>query len=120
MGLRLCIEPGCLNPTISTRCKPCESAYQRARNNRRGASRPRRNGYRGVSLAGQVCACCGTIDDLTRHHVGSLQTGDWTGVIVAMCRRCNSSIGTKTMDGLTCPMHGGATKSSGTPGPATR
>lgn len=112
--MKVCIEPGCWTPTAGTRCAAHESAYQRERNKRRGGGRRPNAAYRRVSLDGHACACCGTTDDLTRHHVTPLAAGDWSGVLVAMCRRCNSSIGARTMDGLKCPMHGGVVKSSGT------
>jgi hypothetical protein len=107
MGVKLCLVPGCMQPTAGTRCPAHEAAWQRDRNARRGPERTVHAPYRKVSLDGQVCACCGTDEDLTRHHVGSLAAGDWTGVLVAMCRRCNSSIGQRQIDGLKCPMHGG-------------
>ena len=107
--MKICIEPDCWNVTAGTRCVPHEKAYQRARNQRRGKARTPQAAYRKVSLEGKVCACCGTGEDLTRHHVVALSIGIHTAAteLVPMCRRCNSSIGTREMEGRLCPMHGG-------------
>lgn len=105
--MKICIEPDCWNITAGTRCVPHEKAYQRARNQRRGKARTPQAAYRKVSLEGKVCACCGTGEDLTRHHVVPLVTNADGGFLVAMCRACNSSIGTRVMEGRLCPLHGG-------------
>ena len=114
--MKICIEPDCWNVTAGTRCVPHEKAYQRARNLRRGKARTPQAAYRKLSLEGKVCACCGTSEDLTRHHVQPLsspflQNPDrLAGPMVAMCRPCNSSIGTRVMEGRLCPMHGGVVR----------
>jgi len=105
--MKLCIEPDCWNVTAGTRCAEHERAYQRARNLRRGKVRTPQAAYRKVSLDGKQCACCGTTADLTRHHVDPIASGRMGGLLVAMCRRCNSSIGAKVMEGRLCPLHGG-------------
>lgn len=111
--MKICIEPDCWNVTAGTRCVVHEKAYQRARNQRRGKARTPQAAYRKLSLEGKVCACCGTGEDLTRHHVLPISYGypdnpaGSAGLMVAMCRRCNSSIGTRVMEGRLCPMHGG-------------
>lgn len=107
MGLKACIEPDCWQPTAGTRCPEHERAWQKARNARRGPARTRQAAYRKISLIGQACWCCGTTADLTRHHVDPLANGGTMSAIMPMCRPCNSSIGTKLMGGLQCPMHGG-------------
>lgn len=110
------MEPGCLRPTLATRCDEHEAVWQARRNARRGAGRKPSAPYRKVSLVGQACWCCGTTEDLTRHHVqaiGRVHLRDRQGGeleydgLIPMCRRCNSSIGTKRMAGLACPLHGG-------------
>ena len=113
--MKVCMEPGCWNPTPNTRCPEHERAWQAARNARRGAARKPSAPYRKMSLIGLVCACCGTDQDLTRHHVLPLSHVDPAPLpagaagyrIVAMCRRCNGSIADRVMDTHTCPMHGG-------------
>lgn len=115
MGVRVCIEPGCWQPTHNTRCAEHERAHQQARNARRGPQRTVHAPYRKTSLDGLVCACCGTRDDLTRHHVLPLAGGArpvlpaWAQGfdLVAMCRPCNSSIGERVMATRECPKHGG-------------
>lgn len=109
MGVKVCIEPGCWQATPNTRCPEHERVWQARRNKRRGRDRTPAAAYRQVSLVGSRCLCCGSPDDLTRHHVTPLQRGlgGETGAIVAMCRRCNSSIGVRVMAGTRCPMHGG-------------
>lgn len=115
MGLKVCIEPGCFKATAGTRCADHEREWQRARNQRKGLAYNRR-AYRRLSTAGAVCACCGGGDDLTRHHVIPLAYSvaepalpDWARghPIVAMCRRCNSSVADRFMLTRECPMHGG-------------
>lgn len=121
MGVKVCIELGCWQATPNTRCPEHERVWQARRNKRRGRDRTPAAAYRQVSLAGQVCACCGTTEDLTRHHVsplarrlqdrypatvGLMSGAEWGGII-PMCRRCNSSIGVRVMAGTKCPMHGG-------------
>lgn len=110
--MKICIEPDCWNTTPNTRCVEHERVWQ-ARRNRDPKRKPRRTAaYMGISLAGHVCACCGTNDDLTRHHVEPLARGTGTaiGPLVAMCRRCNSSIGVRVMADHRCPLHGGVSR----------
>lgn len=115
MGVKVCMTDGCFQPTAGTRCPVHEAEWQRARNKRRGKQRTRHAAYRGASLAGLVCACCGGGSDLTRHHViplgyaGKVDLPAWACgfSIVAMCRRCNSSVGDRLMLTRECPMHGG-------------
>jgi len=117
MGVKVCVVDGCWEGTTGTRCVVHEREYQRARNARRGKARTRHAAYRGLSLEGRECACCGTGGDLTRHHVIPLswqQTPmpalpEWCCgfTIVALCRRCNSSVGDRLMVTRECPMHGG-------------
>ena len=38
----------------------------------------------------QPCAVCGTIEDLTRHHLKNL-AGRKTGIISILCRRCHDN-----------------------------
>lgn len=109
MGQRLCIEAGCLQPTFATRCSEHQRALDRERN-----QDPRRHGhpaYRSKPLPpGSACWCCGSQADLTRHHIAPLALPDgpgMDGLVVAMCRPCNSSIGASVMVGDRCPMHGG-------------
>jgi 5-methylcytosine-specific restriction endonuclease McrA len=110
MGVRLCITPGCLGATMGTRCADCEREHQRRRNadpKRRAYQDP---AYRAISLGGFVCACCGTDQDLTRHHVTPLAARRMAldpGELLPMCRSCNSSIGAHTMADSRCPQHGG-------------
>lgn len=98
MGVKVCIEPGCWTPTNGTRCP----AHQRVRDRARYQAKKSRYGIRSFRDAPITtpCECCGTTDDLTRHHIDSAA---W----VAMCRRCNSSIADRTMADHRCPMHGG-------------
>lgn len=115
--LRLCIEPDCMQPTAGTRCPAHERAYQAERNRRPGRQPRRTRAYMDTVIpVGAACWCCGATEDLTRHHVTPLartalvfagENPDQYGGLIPMCRRCNSSIGTKRMAGLTCPMHGG-------------
>lgn len=122
MGAKLCVEVGCMGVTLGgARCPSCERAYQRARN-ASPARKPRRTrAYMDTVIpVGASCWCCGSTEDLTRHHVDPLVSTVrlWPdGVVryadpgpdglVPMCRRCNSSIGANRMAGLACPMHGG-------------
>lgn len=106
MGVRLCLEPGCMNTTQSARCADHERAWQRARNQQPGRQPRRTRAYTNIPL-GPQCLCCGATQDLTRHHVEPLAGSRSGGMLITMCRRCNSSIGTKRMAGLACPMHGG-------------
>lgn len=115
MGIKLCVVAGCMNTTAGSRCTVHEAEYQRERNARRYLTRDRtRAAYRATVIpAGAVCVCCGTDEDLTRHHVqplGVVTVGPLpyhVGQLIPMCRRCNSSIGTKRMADNRCPMHGG-------------
>lgn len=118
--MRLCLAPGCMNVTQSTRCTEHEREYQRAKAQRAQRKVYQRRAYRDASLAGLSCACCAVTHDLTRHHVQPLATflGERTTVgelpawaqgfaVVAMCRPCNSSIADRVMATRECPMHGG-------------
>lgn len=118
--MKICIAPGCWNVTAGTRCAQHEREWQRARNGRRQKLAYNKRTYRAGSLAGALCVCCGSGEDLTRHHVTPLATlrGDRATVaelpdwacgfpVVAMCRRCNSSIADRIMLTRECPMHGG-------------
>lgn len=122
MGSKLCVIASCMNLTTGgARCPVHEADHQRARNQRRGHERTPAAAYRKVVLVGQQCWCCGTTEDLTRHHVtplalesavrpdGSPAYFDPSArtPIVPMCRSCNSSIGARRMAGLACPLHGG-------------
>ena len=101
MGLRVCIEAGCWQPADGPRCPEHERAHQRERN-----ALAKRKAY----VSGWPCACCGTLKDITRHHVIPLADSDprsLTSILVPMCRSCNSSIGAKTMTDHRGPLHGG-------------
>lgn len=121
MGIKLCVVAGCMNTTAGSRCTVHEAEYQRARNARRYLTRDRtRAAYRATVIpAGAVCVCCGTDQDLTRHHVVPLadthgfdnETRARNLHLVPMCRRCNSSIGARVMADHRCPMHGGVVAS---------
>lgn len=126
MGLKVCVVPGCMEPTAGTRCVAHERAYQRDRNTRRGKERWANAPFRKVPIPpGAECACCGTGEDLTRHHVvpfSWVMSGrdvvalpDWCNgfELVALCRRCNSSVADRFMVTRQCPMHGGRVKSLG-------
>lgn len=96
--MKVCIEPGCWTPTAGTRCKAHEAERTRARYAAKKARYMVRS-FRDAPIL-FPCECCGTTEDLTRHHV----TPDaW----VSMCRRCNGSIADRTMSDHRCPMHGG-------------
>lgn len=106
MSMRVCIAPDCWLPTTATRCTEHEQEHQRARN-----TDPRRRGrpdYRRERVYGD-CACCGTDQDITRHHVVPLAAvnGSISGSWIPMCRSCNSSIGARIMADSQCPQHGG-------------
>lgn len=106
MALRPCIDPDCARLTTATRCEQHEQAHQRERN-----LDPRRRGhpaYRAKPAYGD-CACCGTDQDITRHHVVPLASVNGTlgGAWIPMCRSCNSSIGARVMVDSQCPQHGG-------------
>lgn len=115
--MKVCIEPDCWTPTAGTRCTEHEREWQRARGLRRGKGRWANAPFRKVPIpAGAVCACCGTGEDLTRHHVIPLgwvgrrpSLPDWCDgyELVALCRRCNSSAGDRVMLTRQCPLHGG-------------
>lgn len=109
--------------TGGARCPSCERAHQRARN-ASPARKPRRvRAYMDTVIpVGSACWCCGSTDDLTRHHVHPLAAPIITGPtdtrrnesgLVPMCRGCNSSIGARRMAGLKCPMHGGTVVEGG-------
>lgn len=105
MGLKLCVEPGCMRSTMGTRCAECEAMKQARRNADPKRRAYRDPGYRAIPLAG-ACACCGSTSDLTRDHVVPLVAGD-SGIVQLMCRPCNGSKGGRRLVDTTCPMHGG-------------
>lgn len=115
MGIKLCVVAGCMNTTAGSRCTVHEAEYQRERNARRYLTRDRtRAAYRATVIpAGAVCWCCGTDQDLTRHHLDPLAAPldephlAAPARLVPMCRRCNSSVGARVMVDHRCPMHGG-------------
>lgn len=118
MGAKLCITPGCYWPTTGgARCPRHESEHQRTRN-ADPARKPRRTRAYMQTELGPFCVCCGATDDLTRHHVIALARGDWTRQVelVTLCRRCNSSIGSRVVEGMVCPLHGGTYVSRETDG----
>lgn len=117
----MCITAGCMQPTAGTRCQRCEREHQAQRNADPKRKAYRDPAYRAIPLGGQVCWCCGTDQDLTRHHVTPLAlersirpdgtpaffAPDAVAPVVPMCRSCNSSIGWHTMEDHRCPQHGG-------------
>ena len=113
MGVKVCMEQGCWWPAPNgARCVEHERAHQAARNADPKRRAYRAASYRGLSLVGQQCWCCGTTEDLTRHHVHPIAVMDkpWAGpaeAVIPLCRSCNSSVGAKIMGGFTCPQHGG-------------
>lgn len=122
--MKVCLEPGCWQPTPDTRCPECERAYRRVKE-----ARYRTRSHRDLAIVGE-CVCCGATDDLCRDHVGTpLGTCSACGASGAaacyppsgrrgcklmgaltyqiLCRPCNGSKGGKVMAGPLCPMHGG-------------
>lgn len=110
MGAKICIDPGCFTGTTGgPRCPEHEREYQRVRNVDPLRQPRRTREYLTTAIpAGSACVCCGSSEDMTRHHVRPLA---WLNPapsdLVPMCRRCNSSIGAREVEGFTCPLHGG-------------
>lgn len=109
MGLKLCIFDGCFSPTLGSRCAEHERQHQAERNRLPGRQPRRTRAYMETPIpVGSMCWCCGSTQDLTRHHANPLaRRPDASSLLVPMCRSCNSSIGAKHMAGLACPLHGG-------------
>lgn len=98
----VCIDCGTITEVghhHQSRCVPCKKARQSRRN-----ADPKRKAYADpayLAVVRTVCLCCGSRDDLTRHHVDPLHGGSGgRGPIVTMCRPCNASI----RDGDRCRM----------------
>lgn len=110
MPAKFCLDCGELftpTPDESSRCGDCAAEWTMRRN-----ARPKRNttarglGYahrvkaKAVVAVAQACARCQqppTPDNpLTAHHTTARAKGGGDSPMVALCRRCNSSIGDRT------------------------
>jgi 5-methylcytosine-specific restriction endonuclease McrA len=106
MPVKFCL--GCHELTTNgSYCEKCQEGRDAAQNSRprysqaRGLGSRHRARAKAVVAAAQVCERCGkepTPDNpLTAHHVvARAKGGDDTTPLVALCRRCNSSIGDRT------------------------
>lgn len=92
--MKVCLEPGCWQPTPDTRCAEHQRAWRKRVKDPVYAT----PAHRGV-VRDDRCACCGSVEDLCRDH---MVTGYQT-----LCRSCNGSKGGKVMVDERCPMHGG-------------
>lgn len=52
------------------------------------------------NLHGYICLCCGKVDDITLDHIVPIYYGGENSIenLQPLCRGCNSSKGTKTID----------------------
>jgi 5-methylcytosine-specific restriction endonuclease McrA len=90
-----------------SRCPTCQAGLDQRRDQARGTTKQRglggshRRTAEKIVQAAQVCQQCGqppTPDNpLTAHHTTArAKGGDHTTPMIALCRRCNSSIGDRT------------------------
>jgi hypothetical protein len=106
---RLCLEPGCVSLTSTTRCTIHERQRQRARNLARPERRTsayqrymRQSKQAWIATHGTLCNGYGhqpphlvAEAELTMDHVVPLaRGGDPFGPVVGRCRPCNSTRGT--------------------------
>lgn len=106
MPMKFCLGCGKLTDNGS-RCPPCQAALQKRISAARGTTKQRglggshRRRAEKVVAAARVCGRCGeppTEDNpLTAHHTTArAKGGDESTPMVALCRRCNSSLGDRT------------------------
>ena len=89
-----------------SRCENCEADYQREQEAHRPTTTQRGLGWKhqqrakAVLANAQVCERCAqppTPDNpLTAHHTQARAKGGHDSPMIALCRRCNSSIGDRT------------------------
>lgn len=106
MPKKFCL--GCKELTsYGSYCETCQAERDAVENSRprysqaRGLGSRHRKRAKAVVAAAQVCQRCGCPptenNPLTAHHTTArAKGGDDTTPLVALCRRCNSSIGDRT------------------------
>jgi hypothetical protein len=105
---RFCLELDCRKlTTAGSRCPDCQAKLVKRMNAARGTTKQRglggthRRKAEKIVKAATVCSKCGkppTADNpLTAHHTTArAKGGNESTPMIALCRRCNSSIGDRT------------------------
>lgn len=108
MPKRFCLDcPTLIDTSTGSRCPDHQAAYEQRRSTTRGTTKQRglggthRRRAEKIVAEAQVCGSCSeppTKDNpLTAHHTTArAKGGDESTPMVALCRRCNSSIGDRT------------------------